>query len=218
MEGDDRKQFSESDIDAEDYFNLLLSPARPRRYLKQLGVESDSDPGDEDENDEEDDSVEKSPLRHRLRHPSAQPRHRRRGPAPGTGGRPRQSRRQTRSSRSPRRYRSPVTIPPEESAVFHAQDPVWNGDLEAAALNGRDKAILREFWTKLDNDQMQFCGRCQERWFQMKIGCDGICARCYRKDEKRGPEEPYFFSMDNQLDFGPVPTQLPQLTPSGERI
>jgi hypothetical protein len=111
-----------------------------------------------------------------------------------------------------------VIIPPEESAVFHAQDPVWNGDLEAAALNGRDKAILREFWTKLDNDQMQFCGRCQERWFQMKIGSDGICARCYRKDEKRGPEEPYFFSVDNQLDFGPVPTQLPQLTPSEESL
>lgn len=50
----------------------------------------------------------------------------------------------------------------------------------------------------------------------MKVGSDGICARCYRKDGKRGPEEPYFLSVDNQLDFGPVPTQLPQLTPSKE--
>ncbi len=109
-------------------------------------------------------------------------------------------------------------IPPEESAVFHAQDPVWNGDLDACALTGRDKAILREFWTKLDNDQMQFCGRCQESWFQMKIDSDGICARCYRKDEKRRPDEPYFFSADNQLDFGPVPTRLPQLTPTEESL
>ncbi|KAJ0125800.1 Uncharacterized protein HZ326_31096, partial [Fusarium oxysporum f. sp. albedinis] len=147
-EGDDRGQFSESDIDADDYFNLLLSPARPRRYLKQLGVESDSDLGDEDENDDND-CVDGSPLRHRLRQPSAQLRRGRRGPAPGTGGRPRKSRRQTRSSMPPRRIRSPVIIPPEESAVFHAQDPVWNGDLEACALTGRDKAILREFWTKL---------------------------------------------------------------------
>ncbi|KAH7117397.1 hypothetical protein EDB81DRAFT_818382, partial [Dactylonectria macrodidyma] len=45
-------EFSESDIDAEDYFNLLLSPARPRRYLEQLGVECDSESGDKDENDE----------------------------------------------------------------------------------------------------------------------------------------------------------------------
>ncbi|KAM5350152.1 hypothetical protein ACJ41O_006657 [Fusarium nematophilum] len=93
-----------------------------------------------------------------------------------------------------------------------------NGDLEACALTGRDKAILREFWTELDNDQMQFCSRCQESWFQMKIDCDGICARCYRKDEKRRADEPYFFSADNQLDFGPVPARLPQLTPTEESL
>ncbi|KAL6405434.1 ATP-dependent DNA helicase PIF1 [Ilyonectria robusta] len=181
------------------------------------GVECDFDPGDEDENDDNN-SVDGSPLRYRLPQPSAQPRRGRRGPAPGTGGRPRQSRRQTPSSRPPRRYRSLVMIPPEESAVFYAQDPVWNGDLEACALTGCDKEILREFWTKLDNNQMQFCDRCQESWFQMKIDCDGICARCYRKDEKRRPDEPYFFSADNQLDFGPVPTRLPQLTPTEESL
>ncbi|EXU94986.1 PIF1-like helicase [Metarhizium robertsii] len=217
-EWQDGGQFSESDVDAEDFFNLLLSPVRPRRYLEQLGAECDSDPGDEDNRDD-DDSVDESPLRHRLRRQhSTQPKRGRRGPAPGAGGRPRQSRRQTRSSRPPRRYRSPVMIPPEESAVFHAQDPVWNGDLDACALTCRDKEILREFWTRLDNDQMQFCGRCQERWFQMKIDSDGICARCCRKDDKSGPEEPYFFSVDNQLDFGSLPTQLPQLTSTEESL
>ncbi|RKK15612.1 hypothetical protein BFJ67_g17859, partial [Fusarium oxysporum f. sp. cepae] len=130
-EGDDRGQFSESDIDAEDYFNLLLSPARPRRYLKQLGVESDPDLGDEHENSDND-CMDGSPLRHRLRQPSARPRRGRRGPAPGTGGRPRKSPRQARSSMPPRRIRSPVIIPPEELAVFHAQDPVWNGDYACA--------------------------------------------------------------------------------------
>ncbi|OAQ57415.2 ATP-dependent DNA helicase PIF1 [Pochonia chlamydosporia 170] len=222
-EADDRGQFSESDVDVEDYFNLLLSPARPRKYLEHLGVESDSDLGDEDENDDSN-ALDESPLRHCSRQPSTKPgprrraRRARRGPAPGTGGRPKKSQRQTRSSGPPRRYRSPVMIPPEESAVFRAQDPVWNGDLDACALTCRDKAMLREFWTKLDNDQMQFCGRCQERWFQMKIDSDGICARCCRKDDKRGPEEPYFFSVDNQLDFGSVPTQLPQLTPTEESL
>ncbi|KAF6517647.1 hypothetical protein HZS61_003208 [Fusarium oxysporum f. sp. conglutinans] len=216
-EGDDRGQFSESDIDAEDYFNLLLSPARPRRYLKQLGVESDPDLGDEHENSDND-CVDGSPLRHRLRQPSARPRRGRRGPAPGTGGRPRKSPRQARSSMPPRRIRSPVIIPPEELAVFHAQDPVWNGDLDACALTDRDKATLREFWTTLDNDQMEYCTRCQECWFQMKIDSDGICERCYRKDRKRRPDEPYFFSADNQLDFGPVPARLPQLTPTEESL
>ncbi|KID81680.1 ATP-dependent DNA helicase PIF1 [Metarhizium guizhouense ARSEF 977] len=216
-EGDDGGEFSESDIDVEDYFNLLLSPTRPRGYLEQLGIESDSDPGDEDEGDNND-GVDESPLRRRLRQTAAQSRRGRRGPAPGTGGRPRKSRRQSRSSIPPRRVRSPVIIPPEESAVFHAQDPVWNGDLDASALSDRDKATLREFWTMLDNDQMEYCSRCQESWFQMKIDTDGICGRCYRRDAKRRPGEPYFFSADNQLDFGSVPARLPQLTPTEESL
>ncbi|XP_044718863.1 PIF1-like helicase domain-containing protein [Hirsutella rhossiliensis] len=155
----DYGRFSGSDIDAEDYVNVLLSPARPRR----------------------------SPLRRRPPQPSARPRRGRRGPAP-------------------------------ELAVFHAQDPVWNGDLDACALTDRDKATLREFWTKLDNDQMEYCSRCRECWFQMEIDYDGICSRCYRKDEKRGPDEPYFFSAENQLDFGPVPARLPELTPTEESL
>ncbi|KAJ6437058.1 ATP-dependent DNA helicase PIF1 [Purpureocillium lavendulum] len=52
----------------------------------------------------------------------------------------------------------------------------------------------------------------------MEIDYDGICSRCYRKDEKRGPDEPYFFSAENQLDFGPVPARLPELTPTEESL
>lgn len=111
-----------------------------------------------------------------------------------------------------------MIIPPEELAVSHAQDPVWNGDLDACALTDHDKATLREFWTKLDNDQMEYCTRCRECWFQMEIDYDGICSRCYRKDEKRGPDEPYFFSAENQLDFGPVSARLPELTPTEESL
>ena len=90
-------------------------------------------------------------------------------------------------------------IPPEELTVFHAQDPVWNGDIDACALTDRDKATPRKFWTKLDNDQMEYCSRCRECWFQVEIDYDGICSRCYRKDEKRGPYEPYFFSAEINL-------------------
>ncbi|KID96194.1 ATP-dependent DNA helicase PIF1, partial [Metarhizium majus ARSEF 297] len=82
-EGDDRGQFSESDIDAEDYANVLLSPARPRRYLEQLGIEPDSEPGEEDEDgDKDNDPVDGSPLGRQLLQPSARPRRGRRGPAP----------------------------------------------------------------------------------------------------------------------------------------
>ncbi|KJZ69841.1 hypothetical protein HIM_10769 [Hirsutella minnesotensis 3608] len=224
-EGGDRDQFSEPDMDAEDYFNLLLSPVRPRRYREPLGADCDSDAENEGENSAND-SVYESPVRSRLQQPSAQSRRGRRGPAPGTGGRPRQPgrriqrqpRRQARPSRPPRRVGSPVIIPPEESAVFQAQDPVWNGNLDACALTDCDRATLREFWTKLDNDQMEYCSRCRECWFQMEIDYDGICSRCYRKDEKRGLDEPYFFSAENQLDFGPVSARLPELTPTEEAL
>ncbi|KAM4067671.1 PIF1-like helicase [Hirsutella rhossiliensis] len=79
-------------------------------------------------------------------------------------------------------------------AVFRAQDPAWTGDLDAWALTDCDRAT------------------------SMEIDYDGICSRCYRKDEKRGPDEPYFFSAENQLDFGPVPTRLPELTPTEEAL
>ncbi|KJK73540.1 hypothetical protein H634G_11211 [Metarhizium anisopliae BRIP 53293] len=38
------------------------------------------------------------------------------------------------------------------------------------------------------------------------------------QDAKRRSGEPYFFSADNQLDFGPVPARLPQLTPTEEAL
>ncbi|KAM4067788.1 PIF1-like helicase [Hirsutella rhossiliensis] len=49
-------------------------------------------------------------------------------------------------------------------AVFRAQDPAWTGDLDAWALTDCDRATLREFWTKLNNDQMEYCSRCRECW------------------------------------------------------
>ncbi|KAM4062456.1 PIF1-like helicase [Hirsutella rhossiliensis] len=76
-------------------------------------------------------------------------------------------------------------------AVFRAQDPAWTGDLDTCALTDCDRATLHY---------------------------DGICSRCYRKDDKRGPDEPYFFSAENLLDFGPVPTRLPELTPTEEAL
>ncbi|XP_044718785.1 PIF1-like helicase domain-containing protein [Hirsutella rhossiliensis] len=157
-------------MDAEDYFNLLLSPVRPRRYREQLGADCDSDAENEDENNDND-SVYESPE----------------------GGR--------------------------DNREGESRDNL-DGKIDCRGRHGvfEVQATLREFWTKLDNDQMEYCSRCHECWFQMEIDYDGICSRCYRKDEKRGPDEPYFFSAENQLDFGPVPTRLPELTPTEEAL
>jgi hypothetical protein len=63
---------------------------------------------------------------------------------------------------------------------------------------------------------MQRCLRCKERWFDIKLMADGVCKRCHDKDDKKRQDEPFFFSTENKLDFGPVPPQLPQLEPLKE--
>ena len=45
---------------------------------------------------------------------------------------------------------------------------------------------------------------------------DGVCKRCHDKDDKKRQDEPFFFSAENKLDFGPVPPQLPRLEPLEE--
>ncbi|KID95690.1 ATP-dependent DNA helicase PIF1, partial [Metarhizium majus ARSEF 297] len=59
---------------------------------------------------------------------------------------------------------------------------------------------------------MHSCLRCKERWFDMKRNSLSICSRCISGDRKRASDEPYFFSAANNLDFGEVPNNLPDLT------
>ncbi|KAG7424371.1 hypothetical protein Forpi1262_v014500 [Fusarium oxysporum f. sp. raphani] len=41
---------------------------------------------------------------------------------------------------------------------------------------------------------------------------EGICKRGIAKDKNKKEDEPWFFSAENQLDFGLIPAFLPQLT------
>ncbi|KAM4060764.1 PIF1-like helicase [Hirsutella rhossiliensis] len=75
-----------------------------------------------------------------------------------------------------------------------------------------DQALVREFYTALNDDKMHSCIRCQERWFDMKRNSLKICSRCIGRDRKKALDEPYFFSAANNLDFGEVPGNLPDLT------
>lgn len=89
-EGHDEGQLFKSDIDVKDYFNLLLSPALPQRYLEQLGEKCDSDLGDKNNNNNNNNSINKSPYRYYLRQQySTQLRRGYRSPARRAGRRPR---------------------------------------------------------------------------------------------------------------------------------
>ncbi|KAJ6436330.1 ATP-dependent DNA helicase pfh1 [Purpureocillium lavendulum] len=91
------------------------------------------------------------------------------------------------------------------------------GDLSHCPLSERDKELLKKFWTELENDRMEYCARCQETWFDMRLK-DGICKRCIAKDKNKKEDEPWFFSAENQLDFGSIPAFLPQLTKVEEML
>ncbi|KAI8408237.1 hypothetical protein FOFC_11175 [Fusarium oxysporum] len=98
-----------------------------------------------------------------------------------------------------------------ERRDFELPDPDWMRDLSHCPLSDRDKELLEKFWTELENDRMEHCARCQETWFDMGLK-GGICKRCIARDKNKKEDEPWFFSAENQLDFGLIPAFLPQLT------
>ena len=100
----------------------------------------------------------------------------------------------------------------EERQFDQIVDPPFTGDLNLPALSEEDQALVREFYTALNDDKMHSCIRCREHWFDMKRNSLKICSRCISRDRERTPDEPYFFSAANSLDFGEVPGNLPSLT------
>ena len=94
--------------------------------------------------------------------------------------------------------------------------PVFSGNLLESLLSQEDAAIREEFNARLAAEQMRYCTRCKERWFDVEPFENGVCRRCHRKDDKKQPEEPYLYSAENNLDFGSVPDYLPELLPAEE--
>ena len=100
---------------------------------------------------------------------------------------------------------------------FDEEGPRFTGDDQECPLNPIDVAIKKEFDEALSQEEITFCPRCKERWFDVKLRSDGhCCIRCYEKDRKKKDDEPCFFSSANHLDFGSVPADLPRLEPLEE--
>ncbi|EXU95371.1 PIF1-like helicase [Metarhizium robertsii] len=101
---------------------------------------------------------------------------------------------------------------PQERQFNQIVDSPFTRDLNLPALSEEDQVLVREFYSALNDDNMLSCLRCKERWFDMKRNKLNICSRCISRDRKRASDEPYFFSAANNLDFGEVPNNLPDLT------
>lgn len=98
-----------------------------------------------------------------------------------------------------------------EPAGDPVSDPPFNNDLLATAITVEDQARLQRFNTELAREGMLECPVCKQKWFDVKLR-EGVCTTCLNRDKERRPDEPLFYSADNDLDFGDVPPGLPQLS------
>ena len=97
--------------------------------------------------------------------------------------------------------------------LHHAEPPLAPVDDMSGhpALNATDEALLNAFNRHLDNDVMEHCYRCGEKWFSMNLD-DWLCTRCQNRDKGIDDAEPYLMSSLNKMDPGEVPGHLPKLT------
>jgi hypothetical protein len=53
--------------------------------------------------------------------------------------------------------------------------------LDQPAISNDDCRLLEIFHKELDKVQMEECFNCGERWFDMNVNEDGVCARCRKR-------------------------------------
>lgn len=83
-------------------------------------------------------------------------------------------------SPSPNR-RSP---PPQDSILppIPFESIAEGNDLSKPALTDEEWSLLRRFHMKLREPRLKTCERCRERWINMDLNANGVCARCLDKD------------------------------------
>jgi hypothetical protein len=74
--------------------------------------------------------------------------------------------------------------------------------LDELAISDDDHRLLETFQKELDKVQMEECFNCGERWFDMNVNEDAICARCRQENNQNR------FTKLNNLDPGPTIQEL----------
>jgi ATP-dependent DNA helicase PIF1 len=104
----------------------------------------------------------------------------------------------------------PIEMPP-------VVEPRFAGELTDMAVSDADWQLLTRWDAYISQLSMEFCCRCQRKWFGMEL-YQRVCKTCRQRDNNKGPNEPFFFSRENDLDFGIVPAYLPPLTQVEEML
>jgi hypothetical protein len=113
---------------------------------------------------------------------------------------------------------------PAPARVLDTTDPpidfnMQNNDAEAPALSEQDWQYLKDFQARLAKDViLDHCTRCKETWFTNNV-VDGVCKKCRTtRDKSKKDDEPFLMSVENLMDPGGVPPNLPELTQVEEML
>ena len=125
----------------------------------------------------------------------------------------------------PQPLRPPPPVPPPVATVedeipldtFRAA--VDAKDMDALAVSTKDWDLIRNYYGKLAKLERVSCDVCNEIGFNINMnlendGPESICVKC-RFD---CIEPPPRYSADNEMDPGPIPAHLPELTMAEEML
>jgi hypothetical protein len=80
-------------------------------------------------------------------------------------------------------------------------------------MSDTDWNRVQGWMQRLNTQELWHCERCKERWFDITLDADGVCQRCITRDrEVQGTDNCHLMSIKNQMDPGPIPSHLPELT------
>jgi DNA-directed RNA polymerase subunit RPC12/RpoP len=68
-------------------------------------------------------------------------------------------------------------------------------------LSLEDIVIKQKFDSVLAEEEMRYCLRCKEHWFDIQTQREAVCKRCHQKYDKKKQDEPFFYSAANHLGW-----------------
>lgn len=91
--------------------------------------------------------------------------------------------------------------------------------LHTDALSESDKVLVTKFHREIAKINIETCNTCNRRWFKLDV-FNSECSDCLEDRRKNSTNEGFvpLFSRFNNLDPGPMPPELPALTPIEEML
>jgi hypothetical protein len=133
------------------------------------------------------------------------------GVAGGSGGGSRDGSPSGRASPTQRQLSTQAENLKVPDPLLNTDDPNWQNN---PALTDTDWQYVLDFHQALEQEQMEYCVRCGEKWFNMQLNEENVCARCIRVENKRNDNtEPFLYGAGNNMDPGSQATSTMAFLP-----